>query len=73
MGIGNFIVYWKTDDICSDIAKDVGTRFDTSYYELERQLLKEKRVIELMKDELGEKMSIEAKHVYLFNRRQWWK
>ena len=63
MGIGNFIVCWKSDDIYSDIAKDVRTRFDISYYELERQLPKEKRAIELMKDALGEKMSIEAKHV----------
>ena len=33
-----FIVYIKTVDIYSDIAKDVETRFDTSNYELDRPL-----------------------------------
>ena len=36
-----FIVYIKTDDIYEDIAEDVETRFDTSYYELHRHCLKE--------------------------------
>ena len=31
----NFILYIKTDDIYKDIAGDVGTRFDTSNYELD--------------------------------------
>ena len=30
----------KTEDIYTDIAKDVEARFDTSNYELNRQLLK---------------------------------
>ena len=37
-----FIVYIKTDDIYKDIAEDVETRFDTSNYELDRPLPKEK-------------------------------
>ena len=58
-----FIVYIKTDYIYKDIAEDVETRFDTSNYELEcnsidRPLLKgkNKKVIALMKDELGGKI-----------------
>ena len=48
----------KTDGIYKDIAKDVETRFDTSYYELDRRLYKGKseKVIGLMKDELGGKI-----------------
>ena len=42
MGKGSFIVYIKTKDIYSDIAKDVETRFDTSIYELDRPLPEEK-------------------------------
>ena len=37
-----FIVYIKTEDIYEDIPKDVKTSFDTSDYELERPLPKEK-------------------------------
>ena len=40
MDAGSFLVYMKTDDIYKDITKDVGTRFDTSNYELERLLRK---------------------------------
>ena len=38
-----------------DIAEEVGTRFDTSNFEIDRPLPKEtnKKVFELMKDELG--------------------
>ena len=45
----------KTDNIYKDIAEDLETRFDTSNYELDRQLPKgkNKNVIGLMKDELG--------------------
>ena len=44
-----FIVYTKTEDIYPDIEKDVKTRFDTSYYQLERPFSKGKikKVIEL--------------------------
>ena len=42
MDTDSFIVYIKTEDIYSDIAKDVETRFHTSNYELDRSLLKKK-------------------------------
>ena len=39
-----------------DVAEDVGTKFDTSSYELDRPLPKtKKKVIGLIKDELGGK------------------
>ena len=45
----------KTDDIYKDIAKDFETRFETSHFELDRSLSKGKikKVLRLMKDELG--------------------
>ena len=51
------MLYIETDDIYKDIAA-VETRFDTSNYELERPLpkAKNKKVIGLMKDELGGKI-----------------
>ena len=53
-----FIVYIKTNDIYKYIVEDVETRFDTSNYELGRSLPKgkNKKVIGLMKDELGGKI-----------------
>ena len=45
----------KTEDIYSDIAKDVETRFHTSNYQLQDHL-KKKKVIGLMKDELSGKI-----------------
>ena len=50
------IVYIKTDDIYKEIAEDVENRFDTSNCELDRLLCKgkNKNVIALMEDELGE-------------------
>ena len=58
MDTDSFIVYIKTEDIYKDIAEDVETRFDTSNYELDRPLPKgkNKKVIGLMKDELGGKI-----------------
>ena len=53
-----FILYIKKkDDIYKDIAEDFETRFDTSNYELNRPLTKRnnKKVIGVMKDELGGK------------------
>ena len=53
---GNFMVHIKTDQIYKDIAKDVETRFDTSTFDIHRQLSpkgKKEKVIGLMKDELG--------------------
>ena len=48
----------KTEDFYKDIAGDVDTRFDTSGYEPDRPLPigKNKKVIGLMKDELGGKI-----------------
>ena len=48
----------KTEDFYKDIAEDVETRFDTSGYEPDRPLSigKNKKVIGLMKDELGGKI-----------------
>ena len=48
-----FIVQVKKEDIYIVIEKDVEKRFNTSTYESERQLLKGKNVIELLKKELG--------------------
>ena len=55
MNTDSFIVYIKTDDIYEDIAEDVETRFGTSNNELDRPLPKpkNKRIIGLIKDELG--------------------
>ena len=48
-------------DVYSDNSKDVEIRFDTSNYELDRLLTKEKnkKVIRLIKDELGGKLMTE--------------
>ena len=55
MDTGNFVVLLKTDDIYKDISEDDETRFDPSNFEINRPLPKgkNKKVIELMKDELG--------------------
>ena len=42
MDTNSFTVYIKTEDIYSDIAKDIETRFYTSNNELDRPLPKEK-------------------------------
>ena len=51
----SFIVHVKTNDVCKDIVKDVETRYDTSNFEIDKPLPKEKneKVIELTKDELS--------------------
>ena len=58
MDTDSLIVHIKAGDIYKDIAEDVETRFDTSNYELERPLPKgkNKKLIGLMKDELGRKI-----------------
>ena len=58
MDTESFIVHVKTEDIYNDIAEDVETSFGTSNFELEGPLPKgkNKKVIELMKHELGEKI-----------------
>ena len=55
------IIYIKTDDIYNDIAEDVEKMFETSNYQLERQLPKEKnkKVTGLMKDKIGGKIMTE--------------
>ena len=57
MDTGSFIVYIKTDGTYKHIAEDVETRFDTSNYKLDKPLSKgkNKKVIGLIKDELGGK------------------
>ena len=66
MDKGSFIIYIKTEDFYEDIADDVKKRFDTSNYEsngiaFNRPLPtgKNKKVIGLMKDELGGKIMTE--------------
>ena len=58
MDTDSFIVYIKTEDIYSGIAKYVKTGFDTSNYELDRSLPKgkNKKVIRLVKNELRGKV-----------------
>ena len=57
MDTDSFIMHIKTEDFYKDIADDVEKRFDTSNYEVDRPLPKDKnkKVSGLMKDELGEK------------------
>ena len=45
----------KTDDIYTDIAEDIETRFDNSNFEIDISLTKrkKKKVMALKKDELG--------------------
>ena len=58
MDTDSFVYDIKTEDFYKDIAEDVETRFDTSGYEPDRPLPigKNKKVIGLMKDELGGKI-----------------
>ena len=57
----SFVVDIKANDFYKDIANDVEKRFDTSNYEVNRPLPtgKNKKVIGLMKDELGGKIITE--------------
>ena len=61
MDTDSFIMNIKTNDFYKDISIDVDKRFDTSNYELNRPLPtgKNKKVIGLMKDELGGKIITE--------------
>ena len=61
MDTDSFIRNIKTEDFYQDIANDVEKRSDTSNYEVNRPLPtgKNKKVIGLMKDELGGKMITE--------------
>ena len=55
MDTDSFIMNIKTNDFYKDISDDIDNRFDTSNYQVKRPLLmrKNKKVIGLMKDELG--------------------
>ena len=61
MDTDSFVMNIKTSDFYKDIANDVEKRFDTSVYEVYRPLPtgKNKKVIGLMKDELGGKIITE--------------
>ena len=61
MDTDSFIINIKTNDFYKDISNDVENRFDTSNYEVNRPLPtgKNKKVIGLMKDELGGKIITE--------------
>ena len=61
MDTDSFIIYIKTKNVYEDISDDVEKRFDTSNYELNRPLPtgKYKKVIGLIKDELGWKIITE--------------
>ena len=61
MDTDSFVMHIKTNDFYKDIAGDVGNRFDTSNNEANRPLPtgKNKKVIGLMKDELGGKIITE--------------
>ena len=76
MDTGSFLVCMKTEDIYSDIAKYVKTRFDTSNYELDGPLPKgkTKKVIGLVKNELSGKVMTEIKmYSYLKDNRNFFK
>ena len=61
MDTDSFIMHIKTEDFYKDIANDVEERLDTSNYKVSRPLStgKNKKVIELMKDEPGGKIMTE--------------
>ena len=61
MGTDSFIMNIKTEDFYKDIANDVEKRFDNSNYECDRPLPtgKNKKVIGLMKAELGGRIMTE--------------
>ena len=73
MNTDSFIIHIKTEDFYEDIADDVNKWFDTSNYdEHDKRPLPigmNKKVIGLMKDELGGKVvkgivGLEQKHMY---------
>ena len=62
MDTDSFIMHITTEDFYKDIADDVKKKFDKSNYEVKRPLPtgKNKKVIGLMKDELGGKIMTES-------------
>ena len=61
MDTDSFVIHIKTNDFYKDIASDVENRFDASNYEVNRPLPtgKNKKIIGIMKDELGGKIVTE--------------
>ena len=61
MDTDSFIMHIKTEDFYKDIADDVEKKYDTSNYTVERSLPigKTKKVIGMMNDELGGKITKE--------------
>ena len=61
MDTDSFIIHIKAEDFYKDVEDDVEKRFDTSSYEVNRPLTrgKNKKVIGVMKDELGGKIMTE--------------
>ena len=57
MDTDRFIIHIKIEDVYEEIANNVEKRFDTSNYEVNTPLRtgKNKKVIGLMRDKLGEK------------------
>ena len=74
MDTDSFVMNIKSEDFYKDVANDVEKRFDMSNYEVDRPLPtgKNKKVIGLMKDELGGRIMTEfitkTKSLYIFNR-----
>ena len=58
MDTDSFIAHVKTDNIYKDIEEDIEKRFDTSNFKIDRPLPvgKNKKVVGLMKNELGGKI-----------------
>ena len=80
MDTDSFIVHVKADDIYKDIAEDVETKFDTSNSEIDWPLQKgkNKKVIGLMKDELGGEImkkfvGLKAKTYSYLKDNKWWR
>ena len=63
MDTDSFVIHSKTEDFYKDIANDVEKWFDTSNYDKDDKrslpIGKNKKVISLFKNELGEKIMIE--------------
>ena len=75
MDTDSFTMHIKTEGVYKDIANDVEKRFDTSNYAVNRPLPtgKNKKVIRLMKDELGGKImtifvALRPKNLLMLNR-----
>ena len=58
MDTDSFIIHTKTEDFDKDIAGDLKSKYDASNYRVDRPLPKgmNKKVIDLMKNELGGKI-----------------